>query len=206
MGNFEKKPWKKGLSSGPVEVLWQGMLPCSALGVKWKPDKAEKPSKLIRAERNFWNSLLQANPEKRLFNGALAALEEFFFDAGRLLLTLSATDYRAYLYAQNHRNSGENFAAQTLGISAVVRTNDGSVVLMKRSARVGEYPNRLDVFGGHIDPHVHRKNGKPDPCTAIGAELQEELGVTPGEIEGMKILGLIRNLEICWRQNVCSTQ
>ncbi len=188
------------LAPNIVQILWRGRLLCGNLVVKWEARPAEKPPELFRAEQLFWNSLLQANPEKHLFNGALAQLDGFSFDSAALTLRLSATDYRAFLYHQSQREksqpaSGEGFGSQALGISAVVRTSDGFLVLMKRSDRVGEYPNCLDVFGGHIDPIAHQTKGKPDPCKAIGAELEEELGVHAEEIAPVKVFGLIRNLE-----------
>lgn len=183
-----------------VSVLWTGRLSCSQLAVHWISHSPPKPEALRKAEHAFWRQKLKENRAVRLFNGALAELKDFRFQNGRLFLTLAPTDYRAFLYSNFHRRVvaerfGRNFVNQGLGISALVRTRDGQIVLMKRSAEVGEYPNRLDVFGGHIDPGVHVREGRPDPCLAIREELREELNVHPAEMSRPVVRGLIRNTE-----------
>ncbi len=184
-----------------VSVLWKGFLPCSELEVHWSENDAEKPAALVRAEQVYWQSFLNAHPEVHLFNGVLAGLNGFRFHLGRLVLDLVPTDYRALVYANAHPNElkekvGPQFHGQALGISAVVKTRDGQLVVMKRSTFVGEYPNRLDVFGGHVEPGKHGRKGKPDPCAGIRAELVEELHVAEGDIGPLRILGLLQNREI----------
>ncbi len=181
-------------------LLWMGELPCTAIHVTWQPEPIQKPASLAHAEKAFWKELLKKHPAATLFNGPLAELESFRVETNRLLLNLRFSDYRAFMYSNFHRtqilkNYGEAFVNQGLGISAVVRTGDDKIVLMKRSAQVGEYPGKLDVFGGHVEPGKHMVNGVPDPCAGIREELREELNLSAEEIPDLRIIGMIRNAE-----------
>ena len=181
-------------------LLWMGNLPCSAMEVYWQPEPIGKPAFLQHSEKAFWNELVKKHPTANLFNGGLAELSSFRFENDRLFLKLRPSDYRAFMYSNFHRddiikNYGERFVNQGLGISAVVCTSDDKIVLMKRSEQVGEYPGKLDVFGGHIEPDRHIVKGVPDPCQGIRDELQEELGLLPKDIRNLRIIGLIRNAQ-----------
>ncbi|NOY79255.1 MAG: hypothetical protein GXO76_15490 [Calditrichaeota bacterium] len=181
-------------------LLWMKNLPCSAVRVNWQPEPVQKPAALLRAEKAFWHELLEKHPAAHLFNGPLAELESFRIEESRLFLNLRPSDYRAFMYSNFHRQEilhdyARQFVNQGLGISAVVRTGDGTIVLMKRSEQVGEYPGMLDVFGGHIEPGRHTVNGLPDPCLGIREELREELGLSSKDIRDLRVIGMIRNAE-----------
>jgi len=189
------KPFRKIFSP-----LWMQTLPHSALEVQWQPEPIQKPASLQRAEKAFWNKLLKKTPSANLFNGPLAELESFQLKTNRLLLSLRLSNYRTFMYSNFHRekiltNYGEAFVNQGLGISAVVRTEGNKIVLMKRSEQVGEYPGKLDVFGGHIEPGKHSVNGVPDPFLGIREELKEELNLFSEDIRDLRIIGMIRNSE-----------
>lgn len=47
--------------------------------------------------------------------------------------------------------------AQPLGVGAVMCTDDGQVVLIRRSKRVAEAGGQLDIPGGHPEPKVRNK-------------------------------------------------
>lgn len=93
----------------------------------------------------------------------LAGGERAGEDGVRLHLGLS--DYKAYigcnlnsnladqLEALGRRQGDANrFLAQPLGVSAVVETKDGYVLLMRRSKRVGEAANMIGIPGGNPEP------------------------------------------------------
>lgn len=95
-----------------------------------------------------------------------------------LTLQLGLTCYKDFLgtnwscQAVDLRKRGEAefndplaLLAQPLGVGAVLCTDDGQVVLIRRSKRVAEAPESLDIPGGHPEPKVrlmkllHRKGG-----------------------------------------------
>lgn len=53
-------------------------------------------------------------------------------------------------------NNSVALLAQPLGVGAIMCTNDGQVVLIKRSQRVAEACGQLDIPGGHPEPKVRR--------------------------------------------------
>ncbi|HDZ10913.1 MAG TPA: hypothetical protein ENH53_01770 [Bacteroidetes bacterium] len=182
-----------------VTFLWTGNLSCSAIKVDWRPE-IEKPPALRVAEDNFWETLRRKNPLANLFNGRLAELRDYRISADHIYLNLQPSDYRAFMYSNAHRQEilqkyGKEFINQGLGISAIVRTEDGRIMLMRRSETVGEYPGKLDVFGGHIEIGRPLVNGTPDPCLAMREELHEELNLETDEILNLRLIGLLRNAE-----------
>ncbi|MFQ5485687.1 MAG: hypothetical protein ACE5DO_10210 [Desulfobacterales bacterium] len=63
--------------------------------------------------------------------------------------------------------------------------------MIKRSSRVGEYPQAIDVLGGHIHPRDHAVSGIPDPFTAMRDELLEEIDLTVSQDETFECIGLV---------------
>ncbi|MDQ7053291.1 MAG: hypothetical protein Q9P14_10495 [candidate division KSB1 bacterium] len=149
----------------------------------------------------FWQRKLAENPA--LFNGRLAALVNAVQRNRQLELTLGITSYRYLLFSNAHaeawRSSGQQHRlSRALGISAVVETADDRMLLMQRSQTVGEYPDRLDVFGGHIDiPEQPSASHPPDVVLAIREELRHELGITAAAIRHECCIGLAENSHNC---------
>ena len=130
-------------------------------------------------------------------NGKLARLHEWRIKEGVLHLTLQPSDYRTLLYSNRHVGRivdiwGVRYLSRALGISAVVRARDQRILLIKRSADVGEYPLCHDVIGGHID--VPENGAPPDPIAAMNRELDEELALKTDQVS-LSLLGLIENME-----------
>ncbi len=92
---------------------------------------------------------------------------------------------------KSKKQLGDECLARALGVSAVVVSSDQQIVLLKRSALVGEDPGKIDVWGGHIHPEEHAINGVPDPFCAIASEILEEANVSLGDDELLTCLGLI---------------
>ena len=113
-----------------------------------------------------------------------------------LRLWLQPTDYATLLYSNASterivREWGEEALSRALGISAVVISADDRMILMQRSLHVGEFPNRYDVFGGHID--VPEPPQEPSIFKAMEQELTEELALSPREYE-LILYGLLEAL------------
>jgi len=149
------------------------------------------PAEMQHNIEQYWNRIRN---RKHLFNGLLLRLDSWSVDTNTLLLNTSITDYRTLMYTNSHArlvadNWGMNCFARALGISALVICRDQFLVLMRRSNQVGEYRNCLDVYGGHI--------GMDGMCVpldiyqAMFRELEEELGLLPGDVE-LTCSGLIQ--------------
>lgn len=104
-------------------------------------------------------------------------------DAAPLLtLRLGLTCYKDYLgtnwsrrVAELRQRGGAEFSdplallAQPLGVAAVLCTDDGQLVLIRRSQRVAEAEGLLDVPGGHPEPQV--------VCERLGRAACEEISM-----------------------------
>lgn len=84
--------------------------------------------------------------------------------------------------------------ADGLGVNALVVTADTKAVLVRRSENVFDRPGMLDTGGGHLDPTIHRREGRPDPFAAIAAEVQDEFGLRSDELLLITLLGGVRHL------------
>ena len=68
-----------------------------------------------------------------------------------------SADYASYLGTNWNKSLQPSILqrkhmADTLGVGAVVVTSDQYIIFIKRSEHVGEFPNCLDVPGGHPEP------------------------------------------------------
>lgn len=102
------------------------------------------------------------------FGGSTGSAADCHSHAGPLLiLRLGLTCYKDYLgtnwscqVAELRRHGEEEFGdplallAQPLGVGAVMCTDDGQVVLIRRSQKVAEAGGLLDIPGGHPEPKV----------------------------------------------------
>ena len=86
--------------------------------------------------------------------------------------------------------------ASGLGVSALVITADGSLLIIRRGEHLGEEPGKLDVVGGHAHPDRHYKYGRPDFFRAILEELETELNLPAEEVFMNMCCGLVENLSM----------
>lgn len=143
--------------------------------VSWDPTLKQIPLDLKKEIEKEWEK------QTGFFNGQLARLDAWRFSDEKLDLFLRPTDYKTLLYSNRHTNDivtnwGEECLSRALGISVVVTTQDQMLLLIKRSASVGEYPNYYDVFGGHID--CSQTENIPDVFVAMMKEIDEELALS----------------------------
>jgi len=155
------------------------------------------PGDLPNRARQFWDEKL-ARGAQHLFNGALCRLDAFEASSESLQLHLSRTCYRDLLFSNAHATEiiesfGEQALVRALGISVVIETADGFLPLMRRSASLGEGAGKIDVFGGHVHPDEHAKNGAPDIFYAIADETQAELGLRAEQCGEFFCIGLLEN-------------
>lgn len=176
-------------NSLPYIPLLTGHFAAHEVQVSWKSLAESRPPQLQREIDAAWQGL-RPNPH---FNGRIARLEGWEAEQGRLELQLRPTDYKTLLYSNGHVEEivaqwGERALAKALGISAVVLSADGELILMQRSELVGEYPGCFDVFGGHIDAPA--RGGRPDPFASMEKELAEELALAAEDFV-LRCIGLV---------------
>ena len=159
--------------------------------MKWVPQCQDLPPDMLIEIEKFWEKV----KNKKMYNGKLARLDSWSVKNNILNLNLSITDYRTLIYSNHHiqhiiETWGEKYISRALGISAVVLTSDRFLMLMRRSDLVGEYPECIDVFGGHIN--ISKDSEFPGIHEAMLQELEEELGLMPDEID-LQCIGLLKN-------------
>lgn len=167
-----------------------------AVQVHWNPMRRQLPEALSAQIAANWQEEL-AVQNRFLYNGVLCRLNSFHRNQNTLTLELGLTDYSELLHSNRYCQDiiatyGPELLSAALGISAVVVTADDRLVFMHRSQVVSEYPDTLDVFGGHIERFDAATEFFPNPFAAIALELQEELNLTPDDIKSQTCLGLLR--------------
>jgi len=154
------------------------------------------PGSLPTQARIFWDDLIKRRP--RFFNGALCRLDRYAAGADAIQLDLSRTCYRDLLFCNAHvqdilNDFGETALVRALGISIIIETADGLLPLMQRSDTLGEGAGLIDVFGGHVHPDEHARNGAPDVFHAIADEVYTELNLKPEDCGEIFCVGLLEN-------------
>jgi len=150
-------------------ALARGWWRPNELAVTWQERLHQLPASLAAEIDSFWRE----KARQGLYNGRMARLEEFELCPSSLWLRLSLTDYKTLLYSNAHKEEilqrwPAQILARAVGVSALVKTSDRLLVLIRRSKSVGEYPCHYDVLGGHIDAAW-----QGDPQAAFSAVQQE---------------------------------
>ena len=146
----------------------------------------------------FWRRrTAQADAEGvRLWDGPLCRLIEYRSGSGTLEMTLGPTCFRDFvgtnLYNAHLRHlHGLDVLSNPVGVSGMVLTASGYLVLGRRSEAVAYHAGRIHPIGGCLEP---LGDGKvPDPFAGIVAELEEELGLESPSVTGVVCLGLVRD-------------
>jgi 8-oxo-dGTP pyrophosphatase MutT (NUDIX family) len=95
---------------------------------------------------------------------------------------MSITNYASYLgtnwntsllrLLSNEKTLDRSYISDCLGVGGVVLTSDDYIVLIRRGAHVAEYPNCVDVPGGHPEPS--RVDGCGGPAWEYAPEEKEK--------------------------------
>ncbi len=120
---------------------------------------------------------------RHLFDGPMCRLIDWRIADGRLALTLGAVSYREFMGTNATRANvryryGPEVMANPLGVSAAVVTDDGFLLLGRRSRQVALYAERIHPIGGIVEP-PEPPGTPPDPFMAMAKEIEEELGLSP---------------------------
>jgi len=177
--------------------LFRGRFYSSEVSVQWQDSSTSLPATLkARIDAHWQNAVQQTDKKDYIYDGELCRLNSWDVEKGRLRLHLQKTSYKALLYSNQHAAEivgqfGSECLSRALGISLILVSSDGRLVLIRRSATVGESPGKIDVIGGHVTPLEHMVDGLPDPFFAMAEELHEETGIAVADDEAIVLVGLI---------------
>lgn len=174
-------------------TLARGSWRSDQVRMEWRAEFHTLPEVLQPEVERLWRK----KEKQGHFNGRMARLDGYEMQNSCLCLRLSTGDYRTLMYSnafteQLFRDWSAQALSCALGISALVRSCDGRVALIRRSDTVGEYPGHLDVFGGHIDERL--QGDEHAVFSAMRQELQEEAALSSEEYD-LHCFGLIEALD-----------
>ena len=166
-----------------------GNYPPGSVRAKWVADSRPRVPQIEAAIEAVWK---EASRRLKLFDGPICRLESF--QAGSTLdINLSITSYKIF-FGTNLANSqfaklyGPATLANGIGVSSIVLSRDGFILMGRRSESVAQYPLRAHTFGGTLEPH--------DPLDVFAEarrELIEELGIDDRDIESIACIGLVED-------------
>src|SRR5688500_1400802 len=175
------------------------MLTFHAIG-DWPPGRvrvtpAEKSSRRIlpdveRLIDETWRRVL-SRPGGHLFDGPMCRMESCAATPETRTLALSTTSYKPFV-GTNLENPhladahGRDVMANPVGVSALLETADGFLMLGRRTGSVAYYPSRVHPFAGALEP----RDGA-DPFLAVYRELAEELSLAREDVADVRCRGLV---------------
>lgn len=166
-----------------------------------KPVRLSPAADMAVAQTWEVEAALAEQEGRRLYNGSLARLGSWQADGLGLQLTLGPTCYRDFLGTNLRRAavaSGipEGERSDALGVSALIVTADGMLVLGRRSERVAYHAGHLHTFGGMVESVDRLADGTYDVVGCVLREVCEELPLRHGQVAQVSLLGLARDRAI----------
>jgi hypothetical protein len=126
----------------------------------------------------MWAAHVERNP--MAFDGALLRMETWKADMeGWLHLSAEVTAFSAYVATRHPGFADEHpceARADPLGLTALVLTSDGHVIVTVRSLKADQNPGALYLVGGYAEPG--EVFGEIDLFQEMAREIEEEIAVT----------------------------
>jgi hypothetical protein len=184
-----------------------------AIGL-WKPGRVQvawtestRPN-IPEVEQIIERAWIEASrrPGIHLFDGPMCRLESFEARENSLRLTLSHTSYKPFM-GTNLTNAdladryGAAVLANPVGLSALVVSSDGFVMMGRRNDSVAYYPGRVHPFSGALEPH-----DELDVFHDIRRELREELSLADDDVEQITCLGIAMDMSIRQPEMIFATE
>jgi hypothetical protein len=129
-----------------------------------------------------------SRPGVHLFDGPMCRLESRDVSRDHIHLTLSRTSYMPFVGTNMNRSAdgfGREFLANPVGLSAVLLSADGQLLMGRRNANVAYYPSRVHPFAGCLEPADDL-----DVFADVRRELREELALAEPDISEMICTGI----------------
>ena len=177
------------MSGAPFDLRAAGEWLPHQVVVTWTANSRRIVPEVERAIDDAWRSAAARLGDK-LFDGPMCRLERWSASPARLELTLSRTSYRPFLGTNYAKAAladahGRDVLANPVGLSTILETADGYLLLGRRNDSVAYYPNRVHPFAGALEPH--------DPLDVFAEarrELREELALTSADLTTIRCVGL----------------
>jgi 8-oxo-dGTP pyrophosphatase MutT (NUDIX family) len=175
--------------AGKVVIRLAGAWPPERLRIQIVPSTWAVPASVQQQIDFTWD--IVARSGINLFDGPMCRLEAFRATPAELSLTISETTYRIFV-GTNLRHPeladtyGPSVLANSIGVSVLVRTADGFILLGRRNESVVYWPSRLHPFAGAMEPA-----DESNPFIAAKRELHEEAGLVESDISGLRCVGIV---------------
>ena len=167
---------------------------------EWTPQHRITNPEVERIVENTWASEIECahRAGRRLYNGRLCRLWESSCENQNLVLKLGEVSFKEFLgtnltHAYLRYFHGPEVLADAVGVSIVVTTSDGFIVLGRRSQSVFYHAGRIHPVGGMLE---YKTDVAPHPFDAAAEELIEETNLDPGDLREMLCIGLVRDKHI----------
>jgi 8-oxo-dGTP pyrophosphatase MutT (NUDIX family) len=160
---------------------------------KWNDIPRSLPLEVQPLIESAW-SAARARLGDRLYDGPLARLDSWHIADNQLHLELSRTSYKPF-YGTNLTHPelahkyGVDVLANPLGISALIETSDGHLILGRRGSGVAFHAHRIHPLGGTLE-----QGG--DVFAEIRRELQEEAALAAPDLIDLRCVGLAEDRAI----------
>jgi len=164
------------------------------------PSTLVVPPRAQLAIEEAWQRAV-AVPGRTLFDGPMCRLEAFDVTSAGVRVGMSRTSYKTF-WGTNlcHPEVADEFGpavlANPIGVSPALETADGWLLLGRRNDRVAYYPNRVHPFAGSLEPSDAGTSAAPDLFAAVRRELNEELALTPADIQTVRMTGLAEDVRL----------
>jgi 8-oxo-dGTP pyrophosphatase MutT (NUDIX family) len=138
-------------------------------------------------------SRVASRPGVHLFDGPMCRMESFHATPAELSLTLSPISYKPFVGTNLHNphlanEHGRDVMANPVGISTLLETADGFLLLGVRNASVAYYPDRVHPFAGSLEP-----GDGADAFAAAYRELEEEVALVRSDVTDIRCVGLVED-------------
>jgi 8-oxo-dGTP pyrophosphatase MutT (NUDIX family) len=175
--------------AGKVVIRLAGEWPPERLRIQIVPSTWSAPPSVQEQIDSTWE--IVARSGIHLFDGPMCRLEVFHATPAELSLSVSETTYRIFV-GTNLRHPeladtyGQSVLANSIGVSVLVRTTDGFILLGRRNETVVYWPSRLHPFAGALEPA-----DESNPFVAATRELHEEAGLAESDISDLRCVGMV---------------
>lgn len=189
---FEKNPYFEVMAYGqfnPDQVkVENGNAPIISEALQ---ELIDKDWNARNAKRQQLKQLVLESESKFIF------CESPHIEDGKLKLAVALSDFKNFLATRSDqiRRKFPELVADIIGTNIILKTSDNKILVVQRSLEAATKPGALSVVGGYADPETDvDSQGIWAPFKTVTRELQEETGVSAGEVSNMAILGIIDNL------------